>query len=217
MIKETQIQALVAAFQDWNSKINLSAIRDEAGIREKHIADSLLATEFIEFSDSKVLDIGAGGGFPTLPLAMATPSMQITALDSVGKKMKAVQEMADTLKLNNVQTVHGRIEDFGQAKAHREQYDIVTARALAPWTVLLEYALPFVKVGGQFVAYQGPQIKEDLDTFADLELKLGGELAEVFEASLGEAERYFVVIEKVKSTPKKFPRENGLPRQKPLA
>ena len=92
---------LVDLFLEWNQKINLSAIRDEAGVRERHIVDSLLATEFVDFEDKRVLDIGAGGGFPTLPLAIECPTAQITALDSVGKKMKVVQSMADTIGLEN--------------------------------------------------------------------------------------------------------------------
>lgn len=216
MIEEEQISALITLFLDWNSKINLSAIRDEAGVREKHIEDSLLVMEFVNFEDKKVLDIGAGGGFPTLPLAMADPTMKITALDSVGKKMKVVQAMADVLGLENVKTIHGRIEDYGQDAKHREKYDIVTARALAPWPVLLEYALPFVRIGGYFVAYQGPQIKEELKTFKHLEQKLGGKVLKIHEAKLGDAERFFVIVKKIKPTLKRFPRENGLPRQKPL-
>lgn len=212
-----QYDQLVEKFLDWNAKINLSAIRDEAGVREKHIVDSLLATEFVDFADKRVIDIGAGGGFPTLPLAIECPSADITALDSVGKKMKVVQAIADELGLENVTTIQGRIEDFGQDKKFREQFDIVTARALAPWPVLLEYALPFVKVGGKFVAYQGPQIKEDLSTFKNLEQKLGGKIIDVHETALSDAERLFIVIKKIKPTPKRFPRENGLPRQKPLS
>lgn len=215
-VKYPVYEALVELFLDWNSKINLSAIRDADGVREKHIADSLLVTPFVDFEDKKVLDIGAGGGFPTLPLAIECDSANITALDSVGKKMKVVQAIADELGLENVKTIHGRIEDCGQDKAHREKYDLVTARALAPWPVLLEYALPFVRVGGFFVAYQGPQIKEDLKTFKHLEQKLGGKVTKIYETRLGDAERFFVLVKKIKPTLKRFPRENGLPRQKPL-
>lgn len=207
---------LVELFLDWNSKINLSAIRDEDGVREKHIVDSLLATEFVNFEDKRVLDIGAGGGFPTLPLAMNCPTADITALDSVGKKMKVVQAMADELGLDNVKTIHGRIEDYGQNAKYREKFDVVTARALAPWPVLLEYALPFVRIGGYFVAYQGPQIKEDLKIYKNLEQKLGGKILKIHETSLSDAERLFVVVKKIKQSAKRFPRENGLPRQKPL-
>jgi 16S rRNA (guanine527-N7)-methyltransferase len=214
---QNQYDQLVELFLDWNSKINLSAIRDEAGVREKHIVDSLLATEFIDFEDKRVLDIGAGGGFPTLPLAIECPTAQITALDSVGKKMKVVQSMADTIGLENVRTIHGRIEDYAQNATYREKFDIVTARALAPWPVLLEYALPFLRIGGLFVAYQGPQIKDDLKKYKNLEQKLGGKLLKIHETKLSEAERVFVIVKKIKPTAKRFPRENGLPRQKPLS
>ena len=216
-VKTLDYENLIKLFLDWNSKINLSAIRDETGVREKHVQDSLLATKFIDFAEANVLDLGAGGGWPTLPLAMEHPTAQFTALDSVGKKMKVVQAIADELKLKNVNTIHGRIEDFGQDKNYREKYDMVTARALAPWPVLLEYALPFVRVGGRFVAYQGPQIKEDLEQYKNLESRLGGKIAALHETKLGEAERLFVVIEKIKPTPKNFPRENGLPRKQPLS
>lgn len=213
---ESQYDQLVQLFLEWNAKINLSAIRDEAGVREKHIVDSLLATEFVNFEYKRVLDIGAGGGFPTLPLAIACPTAEITALDSVGKKMKVVQAMADELGLDNVKTIHGRIEDYGQNAKYREKFDIVTARALAPWPVLLEYALPFVRIGGVFVAYQGPQIREDLKTYKHLEQKLGGKILKMHETALSGAERLIVVVKKIKPTAKRFPRENGLPRQKPL-
>lgn len=208
---------LVDLFLEWNQKINLSAIRDEAGVREKHIVDSLLATEFVDFTDKQVLDIGAGGGFPTLPLAIECPTAEITALDSVSKKMKVVQSIADRIGLENVKTVHGRIENSGQNPKYREKFDIVTARALAPWPVLLEYALPFVRIGGIFVAYQGPQIKQDLKTYKNLEQKLGGKIFKIHRTSLSEAERVFVVVKKIKPTATRFPRENGLPRQKPLS
>ena len=167
------------------------------------------------WQNKKILDIGAGGGFPTLPLAVVLDA-QITCLDSVGKKMKAVAAMAQELGLSNVRTLHGRFEDFGQMREHREKYDVVTARAVAPWNVLLEYALPFVKVGGSFIAYQGPAIEDDLVKFSGLEKKLGGEIVRKEKAVLGESERYFIEIKKVKPTDKRFPRGNGIPRSKPL-
>ncbi len=214
-LHKIQLEQLYTLFSEWNSKINLSAIREKEDVYQKHFADSLLIGDTIDFTNKKVLDIGTGGGFPLLPLSITNPSAHFTGLDSVGKKLKAVQAMADELKLNTT-TIHGRIEDYGQKKAHRERYDIVTARALAPWPVLLEYALPFVKVGGAFVAYQGPAIEEDLRNFPGLEEKLGGELEDVVEKNLEDAVRYFVLIKKIKPTPKKYPRENGVPRLTPL-
>ncbi len=210
-----QFEKLWEIFSDWNSKINLSAIREKEEVFEKHFKDSLLITEFFDLNDKKILDIGVGGGFPTLPLAIVTNS-QFTCLDSVGKKMKAVADMAQQLGLKNVKTIHGRFEDFAQTRNYREQYDIVTARAVAPWNVLLEYALPFVKLGGSFIAYQGPAIVDDLINFNGLEKKLGGQIVRKGKTILGDSERYFIEVEKVKPTPKQYPRENGVPRMDPL-
>jgi len=212
-----RLQQLVHLFQDWNSKINLSAIRDEDSIWEKHIADSLLITEFVDLEGKamRVLDIGTGGGFPSLPLAICFPSLKFTSVDSVGKKLKAVQAMADELGCQ-IRTKHGRIEDLGQDAAYREQYDLVMARALAPWPVLLEYALPFVKVGGRFVAYQGPSVNDDLTVYKNLETKLGGKIIKVHETKLGEQDRVFIEIKKMAQTNRKYPRANGIPRQEPL-
>jgi len=215
---DPKLQQLVTLFLDWNSKLNLSAIRDEDGVWEKHIADSLLITECVDLADQKlrVLDIGTGGGFPSLPLACLFPSLKFTSVDSVGKKLKAVQAMADELEVK-LRTQHGRIEELGQDNAYRQQFDLVLARALAPWPVLLEYALPFVKVGGRFIAYQGPGVREDLETFKNLEKKIGGQIVKIHETKLGDSERIFVEIKKVTQTSKKYPRANGIPRKQPLS
>lgn len=216
-MEDLKLKKLVTLFLDWNSKINLSAIRDEAGVWEKHIADSLLLSEVIDLKAQKlrVLDLGTGGGFPSLPLSCQYPGLRFTAVDSVAKKLKAVQSMADELDVK-VRTQHGRIEELGQDRQYREQFDLVLARALAPWPVLLEYTLPFVKVGGHFIAYQGPGVREDLKTFAGLEKKLGGKVIKVHETTLGDSERIFVVIKKIVQSSGKYPRANGVPRKQPL-
>ncbi len=216
-LSNEQLQKLVPLFLDWNTKLNLSAIRDEASVREKHVQDSLLLGDFLNLGDQRlrVLDLGTGGGFPSLPLACVYPNLRFTAVDSVGKKLKAVQSMADELEVK-LRTQHGRIEELGQDAQYREQFDLVLARALAPWPVLLEYALPFVRVGGRFVAYQGPGVREDLENFTGLEAKLGGKIVKVHETSLGDSERVFVVIKKVAQTSRKYPRANGVPRKQPL-
>lgn len=257
---EKAFQDLWDAFADWNSKINLSAIRDKEGFLEKHVKDSLLVTEFFDLrtggsvknsgvypsssdvvgnssgshltsssknkvqssskeqashSQVRVLDLGSGGGFPLLPLALTHPDISFTGMDSVGKKMKAVAAIADTCGLKNVQTIHGRFEELGQEKMLREKFDVVVARAVAPWHVLLEYALPFVKVGGRFIAYQGPEIlEEDLGGTAHL---LGGRIGDIHKTTLGEAQRVFVEVQKIKPTPGKYPRANGVPRKEPLS
>lgn len=212
---QEKFEKLWEVFSDWNSKINLSAIREKDDVFEKHFEDSLLITQFFDLNEKKILDLGSGGGFPVLPLAITTAS-SFTALDSVGKKMKAVADMAQQLELKNVTTMHGRFEDFAQMRNYREQYDIVTARAVAPWNILLEYALPFVKLGGSFIAYQGPAIVDELIRFSGVEKKLGGEIVRRGQTILGNNERYFIEVKKVKPTPKMFPRGNGVPRMSPL-
>ncbi|HEY5714498.1 MAG TPA: 16S rRNA (guanine(527)-N(7))-methyltransferase RsmG [Candidatus Gracilibacteria bacterium] len=230
--QEAQFEKLFELFTDWNSKINLSAIRDREGIYLKHFVDSLLATKHVDFSGKKIADLGTGGGFPCLPLAIMHPDSTIHGFDSVGKKLKAVQDMADQLELG-IKTFHGRLEMFGQKPSFRAQYDLVTTRALAPWETLMEYALPFVKEGGFLIAYQGPSILEDLQSTGDACEILGGEIVEIWEERLHQfplakgdearsdsggfmEERVIIQIEKVKNTPKKYPREVGMPKSNPL-
>lgn len=210
----SQFEKLLEVFKQKNSELNLSAIRDDEGIVEKHFVDSLLPTEFFDFSGKIILDLGAGGGFPTLPLSIFTGS-KIVSLDSIQKKMKAVHEMSVEIG-TNVHPLIGRAEDFGQKEIYREQFFWVIARAVAPWPLLLELALPFVEVGGSFIAYQGPQILEDLKTYKGLEAKLGGKVVQVLKKQLGDAERIFVEVEKVRKCPKEYPRRAGTPQKKPL-
>lgn len=214
--QKESLEKLFHLFVQWNEKINLSAIRTKDDVYLKHFVDSLLITKHADLSHQKILDLGAGGGFPCLPLAIAFPTCQIYALDSVGKKMKAVQSMADTLKLP-IKTLHGRIEEYGHNRNFREKFDIVTARALAPWPTLLEYALPFLKVGGTFIAYQGPAIREDLTNFKGLEELFGCQQEQIIEEKLNDdQERIFIFIKKEKPTLTKYPREVGIPKNSPL-
>lgn len=211
----TQLKTLVHVFMDWNSKINLSAIRQEEDIWNKHILDSLLVLKHVSLAGSKIMDLGAGGGFPSLPLSILVPSSSFSPLDSVGKKMKAVQDMAETLG-TRVKTINGRAETCGQQQMHREQYDIVLTRAFAPWNTLLELALPFVAVGGVLIAYQGPAITEEIKKYAHLPGKLGGEVTHIYKDTLNGAERIFVCVKKIKVTPNSYPRMVGEPKHNPL-
>lgn len=212
--QEKQFQTLLELYKDWNTKINLSALREDQDIIEKHFIDSLLLTQYFEIPEDRIFDLGAGGGFPTLPLALVT-GKKVIAFDSVNKKLMAVQAMADALQIQ-VSTLHGRAEDVAKMPKYREKYPLVVARAVAPWPVLLELALPFVQVGGRFIAYQGPQIQDDLKEFKGLEMQLGGRIHQIIEARLGDAPRFFVEIIKEKPCPKQFPRGAAVVRKKPL-
>lgn len=215
--QEQQMEELFLLFESWNTRMNLSSIRKKEDVFEKHLLDSLLPVSFLQNkSFQKALDIGSGGGFPILPLSLYFPQCKFHALDSVGKKMKAVQDISETLHLD-IQTHHGRIETFGHLPEFREQFDLVTSRALAPWPVLLEYALPFVRIGGTFCAYQGPAILDDLVHYKNLEQKLGGKIIQTHTKTLPSGDqRLFVEILKTKKTPNRFPREVGTPKREPL-
>ena len=213
--KSEKFKKLYELFVDWNSKINLSAIRDETGIYTKHFLDSVMPAKIFDLSDKKILDVGCGGGFPSLPLGIIFPTAQITGLDSVGKKLKAVQDMADKMEIN-MTTINGRAETLGQDSAHREQYDVIVCRAVAPWNTLLEITLPFLKVGGKMIAYQTPSILDDVWANESIAERLGGMILEVFEADFLGMERRFVVLKKFEQTAKKFPRAVGMPKHEPL-
>ncbi len=210
-----KFEKLYTYFLEWNGKINLSAIRDRDGIFEKHFVDSLLGMKFLDFNNKSILDLGSGGGFPVLPLAIMNEDSTFMAVDSVGKKTKAIADMAQRLNLP-VKTTNDRIETLGQDPLFREKFDIVTARALAPWPTLLEYTLPFVKKGGYFMAYQGPSIMKDLEVYENLETRLGGKIERITAVGLGDSERIFILIKKKTATPKKYPRMIGEPKKNPL-
>lgn len=185
-----KMEQLTDIFLEWNAKINLSAIRNRNGVFVKHVLDSLLILPFhlIE-NGQRILDVGTGGGFPGLVLAIAYPASHFTLLDSTGKKIKAVDDMIKRLRLNNVQTVIGRAEILNKSPQYQGRFDRVLSRALAPFPTMIEYCLPFVKPGGKLIAYQGPNQK-NLWNYPDI--------TDVFETLLPEenTKRFFVVISK---------------------
>ena len=163
--------------KEWNDKINLTAIKDDEGIAVKHFLDCLLVSRVADFKDGmKVIDVGTGAGFPGLVIAAAYPNVNVTLLDSTGKKLKAVENMAEEMGVKNVKIVHSRAEDAGKSPEFREKYDFATARAVAELRVLLEYTLPFVKKDGHFLSLKGATAKEEIDG-AGISLKtLGGKI-----------------------------------------
>lgn len=213
------LKKLVTLFKEWNEKINLSSFNDEKTINIKHCADSLLPINAKEFQNAKtILDLGTGGGFPGIPLAIMFPKKSFTLVDSVQKKIEAVKDMAQSLNLKNVKTISERIEIMGQDKKYREQFDMVTARALAKFPTMLEYCLPCVKIGGTLVAYQGQEIYEYLKDSRKIITLLGGKLKRTEEYELPEKQgkRLVVFILKISSTPKQYPRAIGIPKKSPL-
>ncbi len=219
-IMNSPFEKLADLFLDWNSKLNLSAIRTKEGVMIKHIADSLLIQTFgwIKEGD-RVLDLGTGGGFPGLALAIAYPKTHFTLCDATEKKLNAVESMAKSLQLTNVFFLLGRAEELGRDKKFREHFDVVVARALGKWTTVLEYTIPFVRVNGKFIAYQGPEVLQILDASRPVIRELSAELKDVRESSLPEnqGKRVFVVIKKISPLSQRFPRATGIPQKNPLS
>ena len=204
-----------------NEHVNLTRITEEDEVYLKHFYDSItpLFTFGAVFKDGATLcDVGAGAGFPSIPLKILKPGLKVTIVDSLQKRLNFLKDLISELGLTDVELVHGRAEDVGQNKLYRERFDIVTARAVARMSVLSEYCLPLVKKGGYFVALKGSKAEDELDDGKKALEVLGGKLIKDEELTLpaSEEERTLVLVQKVKSTPKKYPRQAGTPRRKPI-
>ncbi len=188
-----------------NKICNLTAITDEDGVVEKHFYDSIFPQKYFSLN-AKVLDIGAGAGFPSIPLKLVRNDLSFTLLDSLNKRINFLNNTIQTLNLKNIEAIHGRAEDFAKLSDYREKFDITTARAVANLKVLSEYCLPFVKVGGQFIAYKSGNCEEEINEAKQIIFELGGKISKVIDYNIGENSRKLVIIEKTKETPKKYPR-----------
>lgn len=203
---------------EWNEKINITRITEEDEVYVKHFLDSLslFKTKYLEGNKS-VIDIGTGGGFPGLVLKIYNKDLDVTLLDSLNKRLVFLDEVINKLDLEDVRTVHGRAEELGRNNDFRERFDIATSRAVANLSTLLEYDLPFVKVGGYFISMKGPEYKEEVENAQNALKVLGGELVEVMEIELPmDITHYLLVIRKTGTTAKKYPRAGGKPRNQPL-
>lgn len=203
-----------------NQYINLTAVRDRDEALQKHIADSLSCDFMEEYEAAEnVIDIGTGAGFPGVPLAIVSPDKKFTLVDSLNKRLRIIDELTVELGIKNVTTVHGRAEDVGKSKEHREQYDICVSRAVASLDVLCEWCLPLVKKGGYFVAYKGENVSRETEDAANAIKLLGGKIAEIRKVQTEEESisgHVLVMIKKVKNTPSKYPRQAGQARKNPL-
>lgn len=195
---------------EWNNKFNLTTITERGQVDLLHFADSLSAQQLIP-EKSKLLDVGSGAGFPGIPLKIERDDIDVTLIDSVGKKITFLSEVISRLGLSKIKAIHSRIED------HKEfDYDIVVSRAVAPLNTLVEYCLPFVKKGGLMIAYKGARNKEEEENALGAITMLGGMLKEVKKIELGKYDRNLYLIEKVNQTPSGYPRGGNKPRLKPL-
>jgi 16S rRNA (guanine527-N7)-methyltransferase len=221
-LSESQLRQFEQYYEilvEWNEKMNLTAITEKKEVYLKHFYDSLTAAFYFDFTKPfTICDVGAGAGFPSIPLKIAFPQIQLTIVDSLNKRISFLNHLANELKLDHVQFVHDRAETFGVKPEHREAYDVVTARAVARMSVLSELCLPLVKVGGHFIAMKAMQAGEELEKGKKAITTLGGRIEKIndFILPIEESERTIVVIKKEKQTPKKYPRKPGTPGKMPI-
>lgn len=202
---------------EWNNKFNLTAIKQPDEIVIKHFLDSLLLGQYLLPAD-KLADIGSGAGFPGLPLKIAFPELQVTLVDSLNKRIKFLQIVVDELGLDNVKTVHSRAEDIGRKPGYRDSFDVVVTRAVARMSVICEYCLPLVRLGGKFIAAKGPNVTQEITEAQGVFKLLNSEVTNVFQTELplkGDL-RTFVIVNKLGSTPDAYPRKAGVPEKVPL-
>lgn len=202
---------------EWNKKINLTRITEENEIYIKHFVDSLIVTKYINEND-KIIDVGTGAGFPGIPLKIFFDNSNITLLDSVNKKLIYLKDVSDKLELKNLEIIHGRAEDIANKKEYREIYDVAISRAVANMSTLVEYLLPFVKIGGRVICMKGPNILEELENSKNAIKILGGKIEKIEKYILPEIENEYnlIIIKKETKTPNIYPRKAGIPSEKPI-
>ncbi len=233
-LNEERLKAFEIYYRElvaWNEKLNLTAITDYDQVQIKHFLDSLTCLLAVQGPKSEVrgraldlgsgtraIDIGAGAGFPGLPLKIVCPGLQLTLLEATGKKVGFLKHMVSCLELEGVEVIKGRAEELGRDAAHRERYDLALARAVAELPVLVEYALPFCRLGGIFVAQKGAEGDAEAKAAAGAMATLGGILRRIVHLELPHLSepRSLVVIEKIAPTPEKYPRRPGIPSKRPL-
>lgn len=204
---------------EWNKKINLTSIIDKDEVYLKHFFDSISPTFYYDFNRKlHICDVGAGAGFPSIPLLIVFPHLHVTIIDSLRKRITFLETLKSTLNLSNLQLVHGRAEDIGKDNQYREQFDVVVSRAVAKLNVLAEYCLPLCKISGTFIALKGIFNKAELNESTNAINLLGGKLVNnyQFHLPLEKSERSILEVKKVNKTPNNFPRKAGLPSKKPL-
>jgi len=217
--QQMQFERYFELLVEWNKKINLTAITEKKEVYLKHFYDSIapILQGRIKNQNIKLLDIGAGAGFPSLPMKILYPALDVTVIDSLNKRILFLNHLADELDLEKVHFYHGRAEDFAQDKDFRAQFDIVTARAVARMQILAELTIPFLKVGGRLLALKATNAPEELTEANNALSLLFSKVKENSSYQLPNGDpRYITIVDKKKETPNKYPRKAGIPNKRPL-
>lgn len=217
--KHEQFMRYKELIKEWNEKINLTAIKEDEEIVKKHFIDSMKVFEFSKLKNVKnIIDIGTGGGFPGIPMKIINPEINIVLLDSLNKRINFLNEVIRDLQLENIKTIHGRAEDFAQQAQYREKFDVAISRAVANLTVLSEFCIPYVKVGGYFVAMKGPAVEEEIKQSTNAIKLLGGRIEHIEKVEIegSDLNHNLVIISKVSKTHTKYPRKAGMVTKDPL-
>lgn len=221
-VSDHQMEQFARYFEllvEWNQKMNLTAITEEKDVYLKHFYDSISLAFFEDFSTNKsICDVGAGAGFPSIPLKIVFPTLQVTIVDSLNKRITFLTELVNTLGLSPISLVHDRAETVGQQATFRGTFDYVTARAVARLNVLSELCLPLVKKDGFFLALKAAKSEEEITEAKPAIAILGGKFQKEvsFELPITKDVRHIIVIQKKKETPKKYPRKSGVPNKQPI-
>ena len=220
---EPQMLAQFAAYMDgvlaWNQKVNLTRITERDEFIIKHFIDSVICCGFEECKQAKeIVDVGTGGGFPGVPLAILSPDKHYTLIDSLQKRLRIIDTLCAQAGITNVTTLHGRAEDLAADSRYRQQFDLCVSRAVANTAVLAEYCLPFIRLGGSLLAYKGPDAAAEAKEAEKAIRLLGGSLTEIRSCGLTAygLDHNILIIKKIKDTPPKYPRKAGTPSKEPL-